>query len=433
MNRLAWMSICIVAASVAHAKGPSPWEFQREDGSCAIHHDLEGADGSIARASLSWRDEGGGGALATFYRSPPSGSRVTSRFAGTRDERPHGPMRQISMVSIEGFAKARAHLLASRAIELVVESRGQSALHYTTGIVGVKQAVAALDRCIEGAKQAAQRPAARWTATTSGTMGAQACSLSVDGMVGIEGVDGSFSAIRPNGVRFDLRSSPSYFADGGTLRIDLSGAKESWMLDTESYMRGTDARSSALLSQLARGVSPKMAFIPRGRPAVPVSMPLENWKAAAAMFDACRGAASGGAPQKIVSYTELRHVVEERPEACELTATYQLQGNGIWLVLTTEGGKPALKITHRTLGNGYKLQSMDLRKFGGSRRMTAPDTTLPIDAATFTAVRRGLVGSGVEFGIEMPRSKTYLAPFGGELGRIEAVMFEACVKAKQVQ
>jgi hypothetical protein len=434
MSRFALMSICIAAASAAHAAGAAPWEFKREDGSCAIHHEVEGADGSIARATVSWRDEeGGGGAIATIHRSLPRGTRVTSRFAGSGDERQHGPMRQMYMIGIEGFAKARAHLLAGRALELVVESRGQRAQLYATGVVGVKQAIAALDRCIEDAKRAAQPQAARWTATTSGTMGAQACSLSVSGMIGIEGVAGTFSAIRPNGVRFDASSSPSYFANGGALRIDLPGAKGSWMLDTEQYDAATDSRSATLLSQLASGASPKMAFIPRGRQAVPVSMPLENWKPAAAMFDACRAAASGGMPQKIVSYTELRHAVEETPEGCLLTGTYQLLGNGIWLVLTTEGGKPALKVTHRTLGNGYKLQSMDLRRFGGRRNVTAPDTTLPIDAATFAEVRRGLVGSGVEFGIEMPQSKTYAAPFGGELGRIEAAMFEACVKAKQAQ
>jgi hypothetical protein len=334
---------------------------------------------------------------------------------------------------VEGFAKARAHLLAGRAFELVVESPGRPAQLYSTGVVGVKQAIATLDRCIEDAKHAAQPPAARWTASTSGTMGAQSCSLNVSALLGIEGVKGGFDTVRSRNARFSASSSPSYFADGGTLRIDLPGAKESWELDTEKPAAGTDTYSAILLSQLARGVSPKMAFIPRGRISVPVSMPLENWKPAAAMFDACRAAASVGAPQTIVSYTELRHAVEETPEGCVLTGTYQLLGNGIWLVLTTEGGKPALKVTHRTLGNGYKLQSMDLRKFGGSGRVMAADTTLPLDAATFAEVRRGLLGSGVEFGIEMPRSKTYAAPFGGEPGRIEAAMFEACVKAKQAQ
>jgi hypothetical protein len=426
------MSLCIVAASAAHAIGPSRWEFQRERDSCAIHHEFEGAGGSLARATLSWRD-GSGGAIAKFHRSLPRGSRVTTGFAGTDEGRHNGNGYRVHATSIEGFAKTRAHLLAGRAIELVVESPGQSVQRYTTGVVGVREAIAALDRCIEGARQAAQPPAARWTATTGGTMAAPACSLSVSGMLGIDGVEGSFDTIRPNGLSFGAHSSSSYFADGGTLLIDLPGAKEPWILDTEKHVRGAPSHPSTLLGLLARGVSPKMAFTPRGRRAIPVSLPLENWKAAAAMFDACRSAASGDAPRKLVSYRELRHVVEERPEGCFLTATYQLEGNGIWLVLTTEGGKPALKITHRTLGNGYKLQSMDLRKFGGSRKVTAPDTTLPMDAPTFAQVRRELVGSGVEFGIEMPRSKTYLAPFGGDVGRIEAAMFEACVKTRLAQ
>jgi hypothetical protein len=432
MDRLALVSLCIVAASAAHAIGPSRWEFERERDSCTIHQEFEGADGTIARATLSWHD-GGGGAIVRFHRSLPRGTRVTTGFAGTADGRHNGNGFRIHAASIEGFAKSRAHLLAGRAIELVVESPGQSAQRYTTGVLGVREAIAELDRCIESAKQAAQPAAARWTATTGGTMAAPACSLSASGMIGIDGVEASFNAIRPNGISFGARSSSSYFVDGGTLRIDLPGAKEPWVLDTEKYVGGAATDPSTLLGLLARGVSPKMAFTPRGRQAIPVSLPLENWKAAAAMFDACRSAAYGGAPRKLVSYRELRHVVEERPEGCYLTATYQLQGNGIWLVLTTEGGKPALKVTHRTLGNGYKLQSMDLRTFGGSGKVTAPDTTLSLDAATFAEVRRRLVGSGVEFGIEMPRPKTYVVPFGGEYGRIEAAMFEACVKAKQAQ
>jgi hypothetical protein len=435
------LAVAIAAAPTAGAKDPAPWEFERVRESCVIRHEVDGPEGSIARVELSWRDEGGAGASGTMHRAFPPGSRMTLRFAGEVREWHYGSGYPTLMFSIERFAKARANLLAGNPVDLILETRGKRAQTYTTGVAGVKKAIDALDRCIESARQNSTQPAARWTATTSGTMGVRSCSLDVAGLIGIDGVDGSFHAVRAGGVIFGASSSPNVRPDGGVLRIDLPGT-EPWVFDTEMYATADKSRappsehqtrSSILLRELARGLSPTMAFTPRGGKAVPVSMTLENWKVAKSMFDACTSASMGPKPARPVSYTDLRHIVEERPDFCQLTATYQLHGNGIWLVLTSERGKAALKVTHRVVGKGFKLTSMDLRAFGGSGNVTAPDTTLPLDAATFATVRQGLVGAGVEFGIAMSRTESFAAPFGGELGRIEAAMFEACVKARSTQ
>jgi hypothetical protein len=422
-------------AGAAFAAGPPDvrWTFETGEGRCAVRHDVTGADGVLAEARLAWNAETGSGLSVTLKEPPPPGGIIYVQVAGTGEMLQDISTRhRIGTLSILQLMKVRENLLAGRALDVVLHYPGRPQRRYSTGVAGVREAFAEFDRCVQSGKMAVQRSAARWSVGTSGTTPTQTltCALNLSAFDGVEGVDAAFHSIRAGGLRFAADSDPRHYARGGVLRIDLPGANEPWLLDTEVPSRGAEPRAAALLGELAQRRMPRMTYTPRGAQSVPLTITGENWSVAYAMFDACVAAARKPAPKEFVDFTELRYAAEEETASCKLTATYQLQGNVLWLVLASEAGKTVIDATHRRSRTGYMLESLDLRNFGGPRRARTPDTKITLDAARFAEVRRGLVDDGVSFGIVVSATESYTARFGGEFAAVEAAMFEACVGTK---
>jgi hypothetical protein len=252
----------------------------------------------------------------------------------------------------------------------------------------------------------------------------------LSGFAGAPGVRVSFHVRQKASLSFDVTSYSKPFADGGILRIVLPGDPAPFTYDTEARSVTRDPRTPALYAAI-RSLKPvEMAFTPRGAKPVAVRTSTDRLAVASAMFDACASALRSESLPPLNQFNELRYIVSEHEDLCELTGTYQLDGNAIWLTLVSDGKKNVVKATRRTVGDGYRISWLGLEHLGGPKKLTGQDATFELDAKEFAVLRGDLVRNGRDFHIEMSPDRNYTAQFGGALAVVEAPMFEACVQAK---
>ena len=164
------------------------------------------------------------------------------------------------------------------------------------------------------------------------------------------------------------------FADGGILRLVLPGDPAPFTYDTESSSVTRDPRAPALYAAI-RSLKPvDMAFTPRGARPVAVRTSTDGLAVASAMFDACASALRSESLPPQYQFNELRYVVADYEDLCELTGTFQLDGNAIWVTLVSDGKKNVVKVTRRTVGKGYLIESLGLEHLDGPKKLNEPDT-----------------------------------------------------------
>jgi hypothetical protein len=148
------------------------------------------------------------------------------------------------------------------------------------------------------------------------------------------------------------------------------------------------------------------------------------------MFDACATAMKQPDLPVRPMFTELRYAIAEQDNTCELTGTFQLRGNGFWLVLASDGSTHRLKITRRTLKPGEPVTWLNVSSLGGSRRLEAQDASYDLDTEAFQSLLLDIVGEGRPFEARLQGGEVFAVPFGGKFAVVEGPMFDACARVK---
>lgn len=326
----------------------------------------------------------------------------------------------------EAGERARREVAEGRALSLLPRP-GVDRHRLSTGTRGAAESLKVFDECVADFKANPEPPPpARWEASTQG---GRDCTLRLSNVSGFRGLVFYFGSRPQSALTFVVSADQTFYKHGGILRTDLPGDPTPFAYDTEAPPAKRDPRVPAVLSAMRR--SPlDMTFTPHGGKPMALRTTADALAVAGAMFDACVNALRAETLPDQASFSELRHVVNEVDDSCELTATQQVDGNAIWLTLLSEGARHSMKVTRRTVGNGHLIQEMRLASLGGPDKTTAQDVTFELDAAQFAAMRRDLTGKGREYRIAMSSQKGYIAKFGGPHALVEAPMFEACVHAK---
>jgi hypothetical protein len=314
-------------------------------------------------------------------------------------------------------------LAAGRPV-ILTTGTGVSEQKYSTGNSGYASAVAAFRTCITQMSADFVIPPARWQAETSG----RSCSMQSQ-VDGAPGVSLNFGYSPKRGLIFSARADSTELSKGGKLEFTPPGVPQPWKVDSESFS-STDPAVSRLLDELRQRKQLPMTFTPLGGKPLKVRTTLNDLPLASAMFDACMTALKQPELPPQLQFTELRYVITVGDQACELTGTFQLQGNGLWLTLVSDGSKNLIKVTRRQLKAGIRINSLDLGGFGGSRDFKGQDATLELDHEAFASLRRDLVGEGRPFGITLADGAAYTGKFGGRFALVEAPMFDACARVK---
>jgi hypothetical protein len=246
---------------------------------------------------------------------------------------------------------------------------------------------------------------------------------------GLPGLRLSFGA-GAKGRSFGVDAGPRLQKDGGALRIDLPGGASPWLIDIKTVVSPEDPRSETLLAELGKLKSLPMIFTPPGGLPVKLQTPLEGLPTASAMFNACAKAMKQPNLPVQPMFTELRYAIAEQGGVCELTGTFQLRGNGIWLALQTDGAKHVLKVTRRTLKPGDPITSLDVSGIGGPKKLEAQDASYDLDADAFTSLLHDLGGEGRRFGGQLRGGDNFSTAFGGKYAVVEGPMFDACARVK---
>ena len=174
-----------------------------------------------------------------------------------------------------------------------------------------------------------------------------------------------------------------------------------------------------------------MVFTPKGAKPIAVRTSTDGLAVASAMFDACASALrSESLPPQYKFNKSCDTSLPTTEDFCELTGTFQFDGNAIWVTLVSDGKENVVKVTRRTVGKGYLIQWLGLEHLGGPKKLSEPDTRYELGDPEFVTLRQDLVRNGRDFHIEMSRDRNYTAQFGGALAVVEAPMFEACVHSK---
>jgi hypothetical protein len=335
------------------------------------------------------------------------------------------PYRHLTRVGDAG-ERARREVAEGRALSLLPRP-GVDRHRLTTGTHGAVESLKVFDQCVANFKANPEPPPpARWEANTQG---GRDCKLRLSNVSGVRGLELSFGARPKSTLSFAVSAERNFYKKGGILKTTLPGDPNPFSYDTELSPAKRDPREPAVMAAIKRGPL-DMTFTPHGGKPIALRTTTDGLAVAGAMFDACARSLSAEALPEQASFAELRHVVNEVDDSCELTATQQVDGNVIWLTLLSDGKMNTMKVTRRTAGNGHLIQEMRLASLGGPERTTAQDVTFELDEEQFAALRRDLTGKGREYRFAMSSEKGYVARFGGPHALVEAPMFDACVHAK---
>jgi len=313
-----------------------------------------------------------------------------------------------------------------QALELIVGT-GADAREYSTGTDGAAASVSIFNNCIPSIRDAATRPLppARWSASTYTGRGCE-MAATIDGSPGLLLRFGAGA----KGFNFRPYADSRYLPGGGVLRVELPGGGPPWLIDLKPVGNSQDPRTETMLAELRKLQSVPLLFTPSGGSPVKLQTPVEGLASASAMFDACANAMKQPNLPVQPMFTELRYAIAEHDGICELTGTFQLRGNGLWLVLQTDGTKHEFKITRRTLKPGDPITSLDVSGFGGPKRLEAQDASYELDTEAFTSLLHDLVGEGEQFGGRLAGGEIFSTMFGGKYAVVEGPMFNACARVK---
>lgn len=425
---LASFAVLSTNPSTAAPAPAEPWSVKADELDCELATDLVDADGKLgARVQFHSRRGAHYTMMVLFSTNAPQAPwSLQTTGAGARTFAMGRAKDRIFGTALSFGEKLIGELGAGRGLLLIVRSGGDGH-RYSSNDEGAAESLRAYERCVVAAKAAPPPPGPppSWKVDSQG---GRDCSLSTS-LPGFTDVRIAFGIRQKTSLVFMLDVSSFERPDGGVLRIDLPGAAP-WILDSKQMKSMPGARDSQLLAALMTLKPVPMTFTPHGARAASFSSPTENLAVAGAMFQACAAAVKAPDLPPQLQFTELRYVASEQEDECELTGTYQLQGNGLWLTLTREARKITFKVTRRTIKSGFRIASLDVSGFGGPKKLAAEDGSYELDAREFAVLRAALVGAGRDFGIRMSASESYTAQFGGKLAVVEAPMFEACVKTK---
>jgi hypothetical protein len=392
----------------------------------ALARSAEGEGG--ATVEIGWSRDGGYTAELSLWPAAPNSPWVVQTSVAKRRVIEGGAKTRFVLSRIETGDEIVKDLREGQALDVIVGTGAHSRL-FSTGTAGLTQSVVVFNNCIPEIRDAASRPEppARWN---TGTSTGRACEMvaTVDGLPGLLLRFGAGA----KGRGFNVYADSRHQKDGGSLRIELPGGAPPWLIDVEAAVSSQDPRSETLLAELRRLVSLPLVFTPPGGSPVKLRTPLEGLPTASAMFDACAGAMSQPDLPVQPMFTELRYAVAEHDGICELTGTFQLRGNGMWLVLQSDGVKHAFKVTRRTLKPGDPIVSLDVSGFGGPKRLEAQDASYDLDADAFKALLDDMVGEGTRFGGRLGGGEIFSTTFGGKYAVVEGPMFQACARVKLV-
>ena len=420
--------IVVSASSPGAAKGSAhvPWAGLNTVTHCLLQNRLSDDEGrSRARVVVTWSKKDGyelevsisGSLSATKWQ-------LDSMDQGTRNPVLTGKGWHLKVLG-EAGELAKREVAAGRELALSIEFRGRTLL-FTSGAIGVANAMSIFDQCIAeiNARPEPPPPPPRWEAETQG---GRHCSIRSSGIPGLEVSFGS-STKMPLNLRVYAKATS--YKDGGVMRIVLPGDPTPFTYDTTAPSATPDPRTRVLYAAIKSLKPVDVVFTPRGAKPVATRLPTEGLAAASAMFDACTAALKNAATMPQLSFSELRYVVNSQDDLCELTATFQIDGNAIWLTLVSDGKTNTFKVARRPVNEGYLINWLGLERLGGPKKLAAQDATFELDAEYFAALRRDILANGRDFHIEMSTDRSYTAQFGGVLATVEAPMFEACAHAK---
>jgi hypothetical protein len=426
------VGISFVVCAVTHAADGSDaaqWTAKASPEKCELVGALiDGQQKSSGRIEISWRSSGAYQlTIALGETAPVAHWRFEQADLNESLEYQDRPFRYIMMGGDVGERAYRA-VVAGRALTLMARP-GVDRHRLTTVTRGVPESLRAFDQCVTKLKATPvpPPPPARWRAETQG---GRDCSLRLSDLSGIRGLEAMFGAGTRSSLSFVITANPFLIKDGGVLRIVLPGDPRPFTYDTEAKTVTRDPRTPALYAAIKSGKPIDMTFTVPGAKPIPVRTSSEGLAVASGMFDACAAALRPESLPPRFQFNELRYVVTDQEDGCELTGTFQIDGNAIWITLVSDGTKNVVKVTRRTVGAGYKIRELGLERLGGPKKLTAEDTTIDLDAKSFASLRRDLVANGRDFQIVMSRDRSYTAQFGGALAVVEAPMFEACAHAK---
>ena len=368
---------CLVAGLLplvsegAEPASRTPWSTHSSAERCSLYTTLADANGkkTAANLALDWRRASGHWLQLTLLESVPAapwtldsagkgaalrvlsgGSRA--RYTDSRIENGEQLVRELSAGS-----------------SLVLTLHGPAASRFTTPTNGSASS-RAFQECVARvqAAPAPQEPPPRWSAETSGSRN---CSLSA-AMPGVPGARILFHVGAKSSLVFF--GTPAIFQNpgGGALRVEQSGLQP-WIVDSEKVQATADSRETRLLEALIGRKTLPMTFTPRGAQSVAFLAPLGNIEVAGPMFRACMNAVKAPDLPPQLSLAELHYSVTETGKACELSGTFQIEGNAIWLVLSTDGGKHTVKVTRRMVKAGRPIEAIDLGALGGPKDFTGLD------------------------------------------------------------
>lgn len=418
----------VLPAAVVEAAEPadrSPWSAKSSDERCTLGGAAVDADGKAAASvEISWSLGGGYLLTVSLTQLAPVAPWVleSSGKGEVRGIFAEGSRSRFTSGSIEKGEQLVRELSAGRALVLTVGT-GASASRYTTGNGDVAASAHAFDECIAQMRAKPRLPSS-WAAETSG----RGCSLR-SRLAEVPGAEIAFGVGANRALRVSVYADTFMIPDGGVLQVDLPGGKP-WIIDTRLHPTAADPREKQLLDALLQLQPVPMTFTPQGAASVKLQPPLGNLEVAGPMFRDCMTAVQSVSLPPQRDFAELSYTVSEAGNSCELSGTFQIQGNALWLVLSSDGNKNSLKVTRRMVKSGYRIESLDMSGFGGPKRLTAEDAVLELDTSALANLRSDLVGAGRDFGMRMNRTESYTAQFGGRFAPLEATMYNACVEAK---
>jgi len=418
-----------VATMAANNPARKPWAAVSTDSHCVLASLLgDGAGTSSIRLEVTWSRENLYSAAVTLSRSLPSAPWHLDSVSKDARNPVFVGKNHYFMIRGEAGEQIQRELAAGREMELTIES-GKSRQTFTSGVNGGEKALREFDRCVAAIKATPRPlpPPPRWITETQG---GRDCSLALSGISGVRGLQVRFGAGPKSPSTFGVIADPGLFEDGGVLRLLLPGDPTPFTYDTKARAIARDPRTPALYAAIKSLEPVDMVFTPEGAKPIALRTATEGLAVASPMFDACAAALRQESLPPQYQFNELRYIVSEHEDLCEFTGTYQLDGNAIWLTLVSDGKKNVVKVTRRTVGNGYLIGWLGLEHIGGPKKLVAQDATFELDANEFATLRGDLVRNGRDFHIEMSRDRSYTGQFGGALAVVEAPMFEACAHAK---
>lgn len=420
--------VACVAANAADNAATPHWTARTSPEKCELIGALLNVDGqSTGQLEIGWRSPGYY-SLAISIKEPAPLAIWRFEEADLNESLAYqvGPWRYISVGGDAG-ERAKRRVAEGRSLTLMPRA-GVDRHRLTTGTRGTAESLKAFDQCVATIKATPiPPPPSRWAASTQG---GRDCMLQLSDVSGVRGLDVRFGARPKSPLTFAVSAESHLLKDAGVLRIVLPGDPNPFTTDIGVLTVSRDPRAPALYAAIKTLKPVDMVYAPRGAKPIALRTSTDGLTLASAMFDACAAALKTESLPPQLQFNELRYVVTEEEDLCELTGTFQLDGNAIWVTLMSDGQKNVVKIARRTVGAGYQIQVLGLGRLGGPDKLTAADATFELDAKTFAALRRDLIANGRDFQIVMSRDRSYTAQFGGALAVVEAPMFEACAHAK---